>query len=173
MTRTLLVLAAILASLAPLATAQNPKVCVFQQKQRHSLDVDAVNLSKSLAAQKGGSAFDFLPFGGYAAKDIAAEAQQRNCAWTITLQRQQPPPDTPNYAGTLGSGRSTSQAGGITNSTIAANPAFQQAQQDGGMLVYDLRKADSKKVIAHGETTDLSSYDSVAAAIEKKLSKAK
>jgi hypothetical protein len=173
MTRTLLALAAILASLAPLAIAENPTVCIFQQKQRHTLDVDAVNLAKSLSSQKGGPAFDFVPIGGFAGKDIEAEAQHRNCAWNLTLQRQEPPPDTPNYAGTLGGGRSSSMSGGITNSTIAGNPAFQQAQQDGGMLVYDLRKADSRKVVAHGETTDLSSYDPLAASIEKKLSKAK
>ena len=144
MTRSLLTLAAILASLAPHATAQNPTVCVFQQKQRHTLDVDAVNLSKALAAHKGGPAFDFVPLGGFASKDIDAEAQRHNCVWVITLQRQEPPPDTPNYAGTLGGGRSTSDTGGMTNSVIAANPAFQQAQQDGGMLVFDLRKADSR-----------------------------
>jgi hypothetical protein len=41
------------------------------------------------------------------------------------------------------------------------------------MLIYDLRKGDSRKTIAHGDATDLSSYDPMANAIDRKLSKAK
>ena len=194
MTRTLLTLAAILAALAPLAAAQNPTVCVFQEKQKHTQDVDAVNLTKALTARQASEklAFDYVPIGGFTSKQIEAEAQHRNCAWIVTLHREDAPPDTPNYAGTLGSSSVGGGAGygatgghvsgvsgqggpvaGVSNSTIAANPAYQEAAQDGGMLVYDLRKADSKKNIAHGDATDLSTYDSIAAAIDKKLSKAK
>jgi hypothetical protein len=175
MTRTLLTFAAIMASLAPLATAQNPTVCVFQEKQHHTVDVDAVGLANALTTRRAADklAFDYVAIGGFSGKDIETQAQQRNCAWVVTLHRQPPPPDTPDYAGTLGSSRTTSTTGFVSNSTIAGNPAFQQAQQDGDMLIYDLRKADGKKTLLHGDATDLSSYDPIAAAIDKKLSKAK
>lgn len=175
MTRTLFALAAILASLAPLATAQNPTVCIFQEKQKHTVDVDAVNLANALTTRRASDnlAFDYLALGGYASKDIDAQAQHRTCAWVVTLHRQDAPPDTPNYAGTLGSSRTIATSGNVPNSTIAANPAFQQAGQDGTMLIYELRRGDSKKIIARGDATDLSTYDSVAAAIDKKLGKAK
>ncbi len=186
MTRTLLILAAIAASLAPPILAQNPTVCVFQLKQHHTKDIDAVGLADTFNADKspGKPALDFVTIAGFTAKEVAPEAQRRNCAWVVTLQRDPMPPDTPNYAGTLGSSGPDAghvaavngQGGpvaGVSNSTIAANPDLGMASQDGDMLEYTLRKGDNKKTLAHGDTTQPSLYDPIVAAIVKKVDKAK
>jgi hypothetical protein len=184
MMRTLLILAAASVASAPPMIAQNPSVCVFQQKQRHTKDTDAVAVANALTARKasGGPAFDYVSVSGFTSKEIEAEAQRRNCTWVLTLWRQAPPPDTPNYAGTLGGSDSSAgvlgkaQGGnvnGVTNSIVAGNPAMQDAAQDGTMLEYTLRKGDSHKAVAHGSSDQQPIYDPVVAAIVKKLDKEK
>jgi len=159
MLRAVLVLAGTSALLAPTLAAQNPLLCVFQQKQGHAEDAaagtDATALAKELVARTtaAGTALDIMPISGFGAKEIDAEAQHRNCAWVVTLWRQEVGPDTPNYGGTLGG-------------TQASNKA-----QGGGLLEYSLRKADNHKAVAHGESDAASPYASFATAIQKKLSK--
>ncbi|HZZ39533.1 MAG TPA: hypothetical protein VFE06_10395 [Acidobacteriaceae bacterium] len=175
MMRILFILAAASVTIAPSMIAQNPTVCVFQQKQKHTQDTDATAVATALTSHKasGGPTFNFVPVSGFAAKEIDAEAQRRNCAWVLTLWREQSPPDTPNYAGTLGSTASPN-TGGVTRSVVAGNPDVQQeAALDGDMLEYTLRKGDSHKAIAHGSNNEPPLYDPVVASIEKKLDKGK
>jgi len=170
MLRAVLVLAGTSALLAPTLAAQNPLLCVFQQKQGHAEDAaagtDATALAKELVARTtaAGTALDIMPISGFGAKEIDAEAQHRNCAWVVTLWRQEVGPDTPNYGGTLG-GTQASQGEG-THLMLKDNKA-----QGGGLLEYSLRKADNHKAVAHGESDAASPYASVATAIQKKLSK--
>jgi hypothetical protein len=172
MFRALLVLAGTSAVLAPVLSAQNPLVCVFQQKQGHAPDAaagtDATALAKELVARTtaAGTALDIMPVSGFTAKEIDAEAQRRNCAWVVTLWRQEIGPDTPNYAGTLNNTQATGSSG--NSLMIKDNKAA-----GGGLLEYSLRKGDNHKTVAHGESDAASPYANFATAIQKKLGQSK
>lgn len=156
--------------LAQNPTTQNPLVCVFQQKQGHSADVDAgfdaSTIAKQLTTRTPAPALDFVPISGFTAKEIEAEAQRRNCTWVATLWREELGPDSPNFAGTLG-GTQTSASQGVSlmvkGTKIGANT----------LVEYSLRKADSHKPVAHGEGSDDSAYGKFADAIVKKIQKEK
>jgi hypothetical protein len=172
MVRALLVLAGTSAILAPALAAQNPLVCVFQQKQGHAQDAaagtDATALAKELVARTtaAGTALDIMPISGFTVKEIDAEAQHRNCAWVVTLWRQEIGPDTPNYAGTLNNTQATGSSG--NSLMIKDNKAA-----GGGLLEYSLHKGDNHKAIAHGESDAASPYANFATAIQKKLGQSK
>jgi hypothetical protein len=168
--RAFLILAGASAVLAPTVFAQNPLVCVFQQKQGHAEDsaagTDATALAKELVARTtaAGTPLDIMPISGFGAKEIDAEAQHRNCAWVVTLWRQEVGPDTPNYAGTLNNTQATGSSG--NSLMIKDNKAA-----GGGLLEYSLHKGDNHKSVAHGESDAASPYASFATAIQKKLAK--
>jgi hypothetical protein len=168
MTRLFVVFAGTITLLAPALVAQNPTVCVFQQKQGHAADVDG-GLDSSLVVKEltdrtssGSPAFDIVPVTGFTAKEIDAEAQRRNCAWVVTLWRQELGPNTPDYAGTLG---------GTQASAGQGNAVMLKDNQIGAdtLIEYTLRKPDSHKAIAHGEGDDKAAYGKFADAIVKKI----
>ena len=107
-----------------------------------------------------------MPVPGFNAKDIEAEAQRRNCAWVVTLWRQEVGPDTPNYGGSLGGTQATGGSG-------TALMLKDKKAQGGALLEYALRKGDGHKPVAHGESDAQSPYANFAAAIQKKISQAK
>jgi hypothetical protein len=164
-----LILAGAFAVLAPTLAAQNPVVCIFQQKQgkgdANASGPDGAELAKELVAHAG-TGFDILPVPGFNAKDIEAEAQRRNCAWVVTLWRQEVGPDTPNYGGSLGGTQATGGSG--TALMLKDNKA-----QGGALLEYALRKGDGHKPVAHGESDAQSPYANFAAAIQKKIGQSK
>lgn len=154
--------------LGPALVAQNPSICVFQQKQGHAANVDA-GFDSNLEAQEliartssGGPAFDIVPITGFGAKDIDAEAAHRNCAWVVTLWRQELGPNTPDYAGSLG---------GTQASAGQGNAIMLKDNQIGAdtLIEYSLRKPDNHKVLAHGEGDDKAAYGKFADAIVKKI----
>jgi len=157
---------------APALVAQKPLVCVFQQKQGHTADVDAgldsTTLAKELTARTSGGApaLDILPVAGFSAKEIDAEADRRKCTWVVTLWRQQLGAATPNYGGTLGN---TQASGGQYNSLMLKDTKIGADT----LLDYSLRKAGDRKPIAHGEGDDDSTYAKFADAIVKKIEKQK
>jgi hypothetical protein len=170
MFRAIALLAGVSTILAPTLFAQNPTVCIFQQKQGHSAEVDsgfdASTIAKQLTTRTPAPALDFVPISGFSAKEIDAEAQRRNCTWVVTLWREELGPDSPNFAGTLG-GTQTSVSQGVSlmvkGTKIGANT----------LVEYSLRKADSHKPVAHGEGDDDSAYPKFADAILKKIQKEK
>jgi hypothetical protein len=164
MFRVIAVLAGISTVLVPALRAQNPNVCVFQQKQGHSAEVDSgfdsTTLIKELITRT--PALNAVGISGFTAKEIDAEAQRRNCAWVVTLERQELAGGTPNFGGTLG--------GTQQSKTTPFNVMVKGTKIDAGTLLeYSLRKADSRKPIAHGEGDDDSAYAKFAKAIVKKI----
>lgn len=172
MFRFVVLLAGISAVLTPALAAQNPTICVFQQKQGHSANVDAGFDSSLLAKEliertaSGTPALSIVPISGFAAKEIDEEAQRRNCAWIVTLWRQQLGPSTPNYGGTLGG---TQASGGQNNNLMLKDTKIGSDT----LLDYSLRKADSHKAIAHGEGEEDNTYAKFADGIVKKIEKEK
>lgn len=168
MLRAIAMLVGISTLAAPALFAQNPLVCVFQQKQGHSADVDAgadaSTIAKELSTRMPG--LDVVPVSGFPAKEIEAEAQRRNCTWVATLWREELGPDSPNFAGTLG-GTQTSASQGVSlmvkGTKIGANT----------LVEYSLRKGDSHKAVAHGEGSDDSAYGKFADGMLKKIQKDK
>lgn len=168
MARFFVVFAGTVTLFAPALVAQNPTVCVFQQKQGHAANVDA-GFDSSLVAQElttrissGTPAFDIVPVTGFTAKEIDAEAQRRKCAWVVTLWRQELGPNTPDYAGTLGGTQTSAGQGSaimLKDNQIGADT----------LLEFSLRKPDSHKAIAHGEGDDKAAYGKFADAIAKKI----
>ena len=106
MFRAVALFAGMVTVLAPTVLAQNT-LCVFQQKQGHAADVDAgfdatllvKELSPRMPATLG---LNVVTISGFTGKEIEAEAQRRNCAWVVTLWREQMGEASPNYEGTLG-----------------------------------------------------------------------
>lgn len=170
MFRAIVLLAGICTIFAPTLFAQNPVVCVFQQKQGHGAAVDggfdASAVAKELTTRTPAPAFDVIPIAGFSAKEIDGEAQHRNCAWVVTVWREELGPDSPNFAGTLG-GTQTSASQGVSimvkGTKIGANT----------LVEYSLRKADSHKPVARGEGSDDSAYRKFADTIMKKIQKEK
>jgi hypothetical protein len=107
-----------------------------------------------------------VPISGFSAKEIEAEAQHRNCAWVVTLWRDQLGPESPNYGGTLGNTQQTTGKG---------SQLWIKGTKLGGdtLLEYSLRKADAHKGIAHGEGEEDSTYAKFAESIVKKIEKEK
>ncbi len=148
--------------------AQDHSLCLFQQKQGHSAEVDAgfdsAALAKELTKQMPSLAPSIVPISGFTAKEIEGEAQRRNCTWTVTLSRQDLNGATPNFAGNLG---------GTQESKSTPQDILVKGTKIGGetLLEYSLRKADSRKPVAQGEGDDDSAYAKFAKAIVKKLQK--
>ena len=168
MNRMLLAVTAMFAMLAPSALAQGVTVCVFQGKDAKGVNADIANdvtaLSKELVplTLPGGATLSVVPVTGVDPKAID-EAKTRNCTDVVTIWRQAGIQDTPNYAGTLG-GTQASQ--GSANQLMLKDTKL----NNGDLLEYSVRKADSKKPIARGES-DSTAYGSFANAIVKKLAK--
>jgi hypothetical protein len=169
MTRALLILAAIVASLAPPLTAQNPVLCVFQEKQRHHTQDDiAAAMANELTDRTAyaGPAVDFIPISGFPAKAINAEAERRHCSWIVTLWREKSLPETPTFEGDIGAIKApTSQ----TVATAVQGPG----SQDRDLLEYSMRRAGSHKLVTHGAASDPSRYLPIVDAIVKELRKSK
>jgi hypothetical protein len=171
MFRVIALLAGISAVLAPTVLAQNASLCVFQQKQGHSPDVDggfdSSLLSKELGTRIPASlGLDLIPISGFTGKEIEGEAQRRNCTWVVTLWREQLGPDSPNFAGTLGGTQSSNSQGVnimVKGTKIGGNT----------LLEFSLRKADAHKPVAHGEGEEESTYGKFADTIVKKIQKEK
>ncbi len=148
--------------------AQNSAVCIFQQKQGRSAEVDAgfdsATLAKELTKQMPSLAANVVQISGFTAKEIEGEAQRRNCAWTVTLSREDLNAATPNFAGNLG---------GTQASKSTPQDILVKGTKIGGetLLEYSLRKADSHKPVAHGEGDDDSAYAKFAKAIVKNIQK--
>jgi len=161
--------AGILALLVPGAFAQGVTVCIFPAKELRGVNADSVLDVKALAKElvdrtlPGGATFDVVPVAGVGPKDIDAEAERRHCTDIVTTWRMELRPDTPNFAGTLrGSQQSESQGSALM---------LKDTKIPGDVLVqFSMRKADSKKALAHGESDNNSAYASFANAIVKKLS---
>jgi hypothetical protein len=169
MNRMLLAFTAMVAMLAPSALAQGVTVCVFQGKDAKGVNADIANDVTALARElvpltlPGGATLNVVPVTGVDPKTIDAEAKTRNCTDVVTIWRQAGIQDTPNYGGTLG-GTQASQGSG--NMLMLKDTKL----QNGDLLEYSVRKPDSKKAIAHGES-DSTSYGSFANAIVKKIAK--
>jgi hypothetical protein len=167
MTRALVAFLGISALFAPVLVAQKSTVCVFQQKQGRAANVDAGFdsglLVKELLTR---TALDVVSITGFTSKEIEAEAQRRQCAWVVTLWRQELAPDSPNYAGTLGGTQGTESGG--TSLMLKDTQLGQNT-----LLDYSLRKGDSHKTVAHGEGDEGSTYGKFADAILKKLGQSK
>ncbi|HVT96429.1 MAG TPA: hypothetical protein VHE33_02915 [Acidobacteriaceae bacterium] len=171
MFRVIALLAGLSSVVAPALLAQNQSLCVFQQKQGHSADVDAgfdsSLLTKELTAKiPAAMALSVVPISGFSSKEIEAEAQRRGCNWVVTLWRDQLGPDSPNYGGTLGNTQQTTGKG---------SQLWIKGTKLGGdtLLEYSLRKADAHKAIAHGEGEEESTYAKFAESIVKKIEKEK
>jgi hypothetical protein len=153
---------------APALVAQNPVVCVFQQKQGHAADVDdgmdSSLLGKELVARtsSGSPAFDIVPITGFTSKEIDAEAAHRNCAWIVTLWRQEVGPNTPDYGGSL----NNSQASAGQNNALMLKSNKIGADT---LLEFTLRKPDSHKPVAKGEGDEKTTYGKFADTIVKKI----
>lgn len=168
MFRVIALFAGISALHATTLLAQDHTVCLFQQKQGRSAEVDAgfdsATLEKELTQQMPALAPNLVSISGFTAKEIDAEAQHRNCAWVVTLARQEMNAATPNFAGTLGGtqqSKTTPMDVMVKGTQIGANT----------LLEYSLRKSDSRKPIAQGEGDDNSAYAKFAKAIVKKIQK--
>ncbi|HEX4311196.1 MAG TPA: hypothetical protein VHZ25_14280 [Acidobacteriaceae bacterium] len=168
MTRAIAVLVAMSALFAPALVAQNSTVCVFQQKQGRAVDVDG-GLDSSLLAREliartssGSPAFDILPITGFGPKEIDAEAQHRNCAWVVTVWRQEVGPNTPDYGGSLGN---TQASAGQNNTLMVKSNKIGEDT----LLEFTLRKPDSHKAIAKGEGDEKTTYGRFADTIVKKI----
>jgi hypothetical protein len=171
MARSLLLATCILAFLAPTLIAQaTTTVCLFPAKDARGVNTDTPKdvstLAKELLALPASASFNVVPVTGVSPKEIDAEAAKRSCTDVVTVWRLEQTPDSPNYGGTLGSTQVTTNKdnGLMLKSTLRAN---------GVLLEYSLRKADSHKAIAHGESDDDSAYTNFAAAIAKKVSQGK
>lgn len=171
MFRAVALLAGLSAFLAPTLLSENPTVCIFQQKQGRSAEVDAgfdsTTLTKELTAHMPATlTLNLVGISGFTGKEIDAEAQRRSCAWVITLWRDQLGPASPNYAGTLGGTQVTTGQG--TQLWLKGTKLGAET-----LLEYSLRKADSRKAIGHGDGNDDSTYTKFAEAIVKKIQKEK
>jgi hypothetical protein len=163
----LLVFTAMVAMLAPGTFAQGVTVCVFQGKEAKGVNADVANDVTALAKElvpltlPGGATLSVVPVTGVDPKTIDAEAKTRNCTDVVTIWRQSGIQDTPNYGGTLGGTQASQGTGNMLMLKDTKLP-------DGDLLEYSLRKADSKKAVAHGES-ESTAYGSFANAIAKKL----
>jgi len=171
MFRVMALLAAFSALVAPNLLAQSSTLCVFQQKQGRSADVDAgfdsSLVTKELAARIPASlAMSLVSIPGFTAKEIDAEGQRRDCAWVVTMWRDELGAASPNFAGTLG-GTQNSNSQGV-NIMVKGTKIGSDT-----VLEYSLRRADSHKAIGHGEGQDDSTYAKFAEAILKKIQKEK
>jgi hypothetical protein len=169
MFRVIALLAGLSSVLAPALLAQNPTLCIFQQKQGHSAAVDggfdSSLLVKELTPRFPATlALTIVPISGFTAKEIDAEAEHRNCTWVVTLWRDQLGPDSPNYGGTLGN---TQQSTGMGSQLWIKGTKLGPDT----LLEYSLRKPDSHKPIAHGEGDDEAAYRKIAESIVKKIQK--
>ena len=166
MFRVIALFAGISALHATTLLAQDHTVCLFQQKQGRSAAVDAgfdsATLAKELTKQMPALAPNIVSISGFTAKEIDAEAQRRNCTWTVTLSRQDLNAATPNFAGNLGG----TQASKSTPQDILVKGTKIDGET---LLEYSLRKADSRKPVAHGEGDDDSAYEKFAKTIAKKI----
>ncbi len=118
MARGLLVFIVLVAFFAPALGAQT-KVCAFQDKPGHAAkvtDSDADALARELNAHS----IETVAAVGVSKKDADAEAQKRGCTWIVTLWRQELPPDTPLYAGSLGGSGKASTMGGSDSEVMGA-----------------------------------------------------
>jgi len=169
MNRMLLAFTAMLAMLAPSALAQGVTVCVFQGKDARGVNADIANdvtaMAKELVPRTlaGGATLSVVPVTGVDPKTIDAEAKTRNCTDVVTIWRQEGIQDTPNYGGTLGG---TQGSSGTGNQLMLKDTKL----DNGALLEYSVRKADSKKALGHGES-DSTSYGAFANAIVKKIAK--
>lgn len=169
MVRDFLACAALASFLAPGLIAQSATVCVFPAKEAHGVNTyvqDEVQALTVALQKNGGASIQAVSVPGVDPKQIDAEAQHRSCSYVVTLWRQEIPPDSPNYAGTLGG--SQASVGYGTNlmradTKIPANT----------LLDYALRKADAHKPMAHGETDNKTPYGKVAEEILKKIAEKK
>jgi hypothetical protein len=163
MFRGLLVCAGLAAFCAPAVIAQNGSVCIFQAKKGHAANVTDSD-ADAIARELNGHSVQAIAVVGIAKGEEDAEAQKRGCAWIVTLSRQDLPADTPNFAGSLG-GAGTAGSEGTVMGTMA------NSEVGGALLVFNLRKADSHKTLAHAESDDATPYAKMAAQIEKKIGK--
>jgi hypothetical protein len=152
-------LVCISAFIAPTLIAQNVTVCIFPAKDARGTNADTpqdvTTLAGDMVALPGAASLNVVPVTGVSPKDIDAEAAHRHCTYAVSLWREDAPPESPNFVGGLG---------GTKPSPLKAK---------GVLLEYSLRKADSHKVIAHGESDEDSAYTSFAAAIAKKIGQQK
>ncbi|MGA8109646.1 MAG: hypothetical protein WB974_09435 [Acidobacteriaceae bacterium] len=162
MVRNLLLCAGLAAFLAPALTAQN-KVCAFQDKPGHIAHVSTSD-ADALAGELNSRSVQAVGAAGVPKKDEDAAAQKQGCTWIVTLWREDLPADSPNYAGTLGG----TQNANMSNAELAL-----ERPTGGALLDFSLRKADSRKTIAHGETDEASPYAKIAEEIMKKMGKDK
>lgn len=158
--------------LAPVAFAQGVTVCIFPAKEARGVNTaapsDVTALAKELVLRTlpGGATLSVVPAADVAPKDIDAEAEHRNCTHVVTVWRMETMPDTPNYAGTLGG---TQASNGQNNALMLKDTKL----PNGVLVEYSLRKADSHKPLAHGESDNGSAYASFATAIVRKLGQGK
>ncbi len=167
LTRSLLLAAGFSALIAPGAFAQGVTVCVFPAKELRGINADSAldvkALTKELAARaSGGASFAVVPVTDAGPKDIDAEAERRHCTDIVTTWRMELTPDSPSYGGTLGHTQ-------VTTNKDNALMLKDTLRDNGVLLQYSMRKANSKKAIAHGESDSDSAYATFAAAIVKKL----
>jgi hypothetical protein len=154
MLRRLLICAASTLLIAPVLLAQQQStVCIFQTKGGNQLDAD------SLADALGTHPLRTVIAAGIARKNEDAEAQKRDCSWIVVLRYQTLPADSPNLAGTGDS---------------QAEPTMDNNRPGSDKLLeYDLRKAGSRKTLAHGEFEKGAPFARMADQIARKISKGK
>jgi len=170
MLRRFLVLAGALVLAVPMVLSQNVTVCVFQAQKGHKMPdgSDAQELARALTGLKlpNGSALNAVPFNGVAEKNEDAAAQKQSCAFIAEVWRNDLPQNSPLFAGTLHPGSNTDQ-----DSLDNANQMNRDSTEN-TVVEYTLRKADSDKKFAHGES-DNNKPSSLADTMAKKIAKAK
>ena len=170
MLRSLLILAGVMTALAPMVAAQSVTVCVFQSMKGHKVPDggDAQGISTALGSMKlpGGRAITAITVTDVPEKDEDAAAQKRSCTFIADVWRNELSPDTPLFAGTLAPSSNIGQnaKGALVN---------MRSGSDNTILEYALRKTNSDKKFAHGESDDATPYVPVADQIAKKLAKEK
>jgi hypothetical protein len=119
MLRAVLVLAGTSALLAPTLAAQNPLLCVFQQKQGHAEDAaagtDATALAKELVARTtaAGTALDIMPFLASAPKKSMLRPSIATVPGSLPSGARRSAP-TPRTTGALWEARRPARARGPT-----------------------------------------------------------
>lgn len=166
MVRTLLVLVAAMGAVAPAVRAEGVTVCVFQARKGHKVpdgsDAQAVADALNELKLPSGDSITAIPIHGVSVKEEQAEAQKRGCGFVAEVWQNDV-------------GASTPLVGAAGANPASQDPGFNPAGSESSgstVLEFSLRKADSDKKIAHGESDKSAPWSAVAGTMAGRIARA-